>query len=68
MPSSLLHVCPHWRYYMKSVAKIDKRRTRPTVPGARVSLSVSARGLGGTRTLTLFMVCEEDLGYDPAHP
>lgn len=57
-----------WRYYMKSVAKIDKGRTRPTVPGARVSLSVSARGLGGTRTLTLFMVREEDLGYDPAHP
>lgn len=48
--------------------KRDKRRTRPTVPDARASLSVSARGLGGTRTLTLFMVCEEDLVYDPAHP
>lgn len=31
-------------------------------------LSVSARGLGGTRALALFMVREEDLVYDPAHP
>lgn len=48
--------------------KIDKRRTRPTIPGARASLGVSAGGLGGTRALALFMVCEKDLRYDPAHP
>lgn len=48
--------------------EIDKRRTRPTVLGTHNSLSASARGLGGTRTLALFMVCEEDLIYDPVHP
>lgn len=68
LPSSLLHVFLRCCYYMKSVAKIDKRRTRSTVPDARASLSVSARGLGGTRTLALFMVSEEDLIYDPVHP
>lgn len=30
--------------------------------------TVSAGGLGGTRTLALFVVREEDLVYDPAQP
>lgn len=68
---SLRSVCLRCRYDMMSVAKLLKKKkkwTGPTVPGARASPSVSARGLGGTRALTRFMVREEDLVYDPAHP
>lgn len=48
-------------------AKMYKKETCPSFPDAPPRLGVSAGGLGGTRTLTLFMVCEEDLIYDPAH-
>lgn len=30
-------------------------------------MAASAGGLGGTLTFTPFMMCEEDLSYDPAH-
>lgn len=68
LPPSLRRVCLRCCNYMKFVAKKIKRRTCPTVPDECAGQGVSARGLGGTRTLALFMVCEEDLIYDPAHP
>lgn len=57
---SLPHVCLRCCYLLYEVC--------PILPDACASLSVSAWGLGGTHTLAFFMVCEEDLIYDPLHP
>lgn len=64
--SPLLHVSVLLLLY-QVCCKIDKRRTHLTVPDACARLSFSARGLGGTYALACFMMCEEDLIYDPTH-
>lgn len=41
----------------------------PTVPPVRANgASASAGGLGGTLAFAPFVMREQDLGYDPAHP
>lgn len=55
--------------YKSLLQNRKKKRARPTVLGARGRPgAVSAGRLGGTHALALLVVCEEDLGYDPAPP
>lgn len=56
------------RWYIWRVNVYETERV-PTVPPVRANgVSASAGGLGGTLTFAPFMMREQDLGYDPAHP